>query len=79
MWTPFVAISDLVEKTSEIAAILKSLEASASPERSRMKDTLATQLSELLHLVFILAEHYGIELEESFMQTMNDYVLKFIK
>ncbi len=79
MWTSFVAISDLVEKTSEMAAIVKSLEVSTSPERSGMKDMLATQLSELLYLVFILAEHYGIELEESFMQTMNDYVLKFIK
>jgi hypothetical protein len=27
----------------------------------------------------VLAEHYGIELEESFLQTVNDYILRFIK
>jgi NTP pyrophosphatase (non-canonical NTP hydrolase) len=78
-WTSFVAISDLVEKTSEMAAIVKSLETSTSPERSGMKDMLATQLSELLYLVFILAEHYGIELEESFMQTVNDRIISTLK
>jgi len=30
-------------------------------------------------MILVLAENYGIELEEAFMQTVNDYVLRFIK
>jgi hypothetical protein len=26
-------------------------------------------------MIFVLAEHYGIELEEAFMQTVNDRVI----
>jgi NTP pyrophosphatase (non-canonical NTP hydrolase) len=40
---------------------------------------LATELSDLLYIIFVLAEHYGIELEDSFLQTVNDYMLKFIR
>jgi NTP pyrophosphatase (non-canonical NTP hydrolase) len=40
---------------------------------------LATELSDLLYMILVLAENYGIELEEVFMQTVNDYVLRFIK
>lgn len=40
---------------------------------------LATELSDLLYMIFVLAEHYGIELEESFLQTVNDYMLRFIE
>jgi len=32
-----------------------------------------------LYIIFVLAEHYGIELEDSFLQTVNDYMLKFIR
>jgi NTP pyrophosphatase (non-canonical NTP hydrolase) len=40
---------------------------------------LAAELSDLLYMIFVLAEHYGIELEEAFLQTVNDYMLRFIK
>ena len=29
-------------------------------------------------MVFVLAEHYGIELEESFMQTTNDRFMSML-
>jgi len=77
--TPLVATKDLLVKAGEIATVMKNLEASSPLEGSKMKDTLATRLSDLLYLVFVLAAHYSIELEESFMQTLNDYMLKFIE
>jgi NTP pyrophosphatase (non-canonical NTP hydrolase) len=36
---------------------------------------LAAELSDLMYTVFVLAEHYGIELEESFMQNMDDKII----
>ena len=78
-WTPFVMITDLLEEAGEVAAVTKGLEGFKHPDKPKTKDMLATELSDLLYIIFVLAEHYGIELEESFLQTVNDYMLRFIK
>jgi NTP pyrophosphatase (non-canonical NTP hydrolase) len=78
-WTPFVMVTDLLEEAGEVAAVVKGLEGFKPPEKPKTKEMLATELSDMLYIIFILAEHYGINLEESFIQTVNDYVLRFIK
>jgi len=78
-WTPFVMVTDLLEKAGEVATVVKGLEGFKPPEKPKTKEMLATELSDLLYITFILAEHYGINLEESFLQTVNDYMLRFIK
>jgi NTP pyrophosphatase (non-canonical NTP hydrolase) len=78
-WTPFVMVTDLLEEAGEVAAVVKGLEGFKPPEKPKTKEMLAAELSDLLYIVFVLAEHYGIELEEAFLQTVNDYMLKFIK
>ena len=78
-WTPFVMMTDLLEEAGEVASVVKGLEGFKPPEKHKTKDMLATELSDLLYIIFVLAEHYGIELEESFLQTVNDYMLRFIK
>jgi NTP pyrophosphatase (non-canonical NTP hydrolase) len=79
VWTPFVIVTDLLEEAGEAAAIVKGLEGFKPPEKPKTKDMLATELSDLLYIIFVLAEHYGIELEEVFLQTVNDYILRFLK
>jgi len=78
-WTPFVMVTDLLEEAGEVAAVVKGLEGFKPPEKPKTKEMLATELSDLLYIILVLAEHYGIELEESFLQTVNDYMLRFIK
>ena len=78
-WTPFVMITDLLEEAGEVAAAVKGLEGFKPPEKPKTKEMLATELSDLLYIIFVLAEHYGINLEESFLQTVNEYMLRFIK
>jgi NTP pyrophosphatase (non-canonical NTP hydrolase) len=78
-WTPFVMVTDLLEEAGEVAAVVKGLEGFKPPEKPRTKEMLATELSDLLYIIFVLAEHYGIEVEEAFMQTVNDYILRFVK
>jgi len=78
-WTPFVMVTDLLEEAGEVAAVVKGLEGFKPPEKPKTKEMLATELSDLLYIIFVLAEQYGIELEESFSQTVNDYMLRFIK
>jgi len=78
-WTPFVMVTDLLEEAGEVAAVVKGLEGFKPPEKPKTKEMLATELSDMLYILFVLAEHYGIELEESFLQTVNDYMLRFIQ
>jgi NTP pyrophosphatase (non-canonical NTP hydrolase) len=72
-------VTDLLEESGEVASAVKGLEGLKPPEKPEPKEMLATELSDLLYIIFVLAEHYGIELEESFMQTVNDYMLRFVK
>ena len=78
-WTPFVMITDLLEEAGEVAVVVKGLEDFKPPDKPKTKEMLAAELSDLLYMIFVLAEHYGIELEESFLQRVNDYVLRFMK
>jgi len=72
-------VTDLLEEAGEVASAVKGLEGFKPPEKPKTKEMLATELSDMLYMIFVLAEHYGIELEEAFMQTVNDYMLRFIK
>jgi len=78
-WTPSAMMIDLLSKAEKLASIIKSLEDSAPCSEQETKQTIASELSDLLYTVFVLAENYRVELEDVFMQTVNDYVLKFIK
>jgi len=78
-WTPLVTASDLLRESGKIAEVIKSFENSGTAKKPECKKTLSTELSNLLIIVFVLSEHYGIELEESFLETANDYILKFIR
>jgi NTP pyrophosphatase (non-canonical NTP hydrolase) len=77
-WTPFVMVTDLLEEAGEVASAVKSFEGLKSPDKPKTKEMLATELSNLLYISFVLAEHYGIELEESFLQTVNDRVISML-
>ena len=78
-WTPFVMVTHLLEEAGEVAAVVEGLEGFKPPDKPKTKEMLGTELSDLLYMIFVLAEHYDIELEETFLQTVNDYVLRFIK
>jgi NTP pyrophosphatase (non-canonical NTP hydrolase) len=78
-WTPFVMVTDLLEEAGEIASAVKGLEGFKPSEKPKTKEMLATELSDLLYMIFVLAEHYGVNLEESFLETVNGYILRFIE
>jgi NTP pyrophosphatase (non-canonical NTP hydrolase) len=78
-WTPFVMVTDLLEEAGEVASVVKGLEGFKPPEKLKTKEMLATELSDLLYMIFVLAEQYGVNLEESFLETVNDYILRFIE
>jgi NTP pyrophosphatase (non-canonical NTP hydrolase) len=77
-WTPFVMVTDLLEEAGEVTAVVKGLEGFKAPEKPKTKEMLATELSDLLYIIFVLAEHYDINLDKVFLQTVNDYILRLI-
>lgn len=77
-WTPLVMVATLLEGAGKVDSAVRGLEGSKPPENANTKETLATELSDVLFMVFVLAEHYGIELEESFMQTTNDKFMSML-
>jgi NTP pyrophosphatase (non-canonical NTP hydrolase) len=78
-WTPLSMVTDLLEKSGKVAAAIKELESFKPSEESKTKEMLAAELSDVLYIIFILAEHYGIELEEAFMQTVNDRIISMLR
>jgi NTP pyrophosphatase (non-canonical NTP hydrolase) len=78
-WTPFVMVTNLLKEAGEVASIVEGLEGFKPPEKPKKRETLAAELSDLLYMTFVLAEHYGINLEESFLETVNNYILKFVQ
>jgi len=68
----------LEENARNIIDMAKKLEDNSISEEPQTKNTLATALSNILFNVFVLAEYHGINLEESFLETVNNYILKFI-
>jgi len=77
-WDPFVIITDILEEAGEVAGVVKGLEGFKPSEKPKTKEMLAKELSDLLYGIFVLAEHYGINLEETFLEHVNDYILRFI-
>ena len=77
-WTPFVMMTDLLEEAGETAAAIKGLEGFKPAEKPKTKEMLATELSDMLYMIFVIAQHYDIELEDAFLETVNNYVLRFI-
>ncbi len=76
-WTPYTLMKDLLKEVSDTAETVKKLGGNTS-DQPKPNEGLATELSNILYFVFILAEYYGVNLEESFLQTMNDLILKFM-
>ena len=78
-WTPFVMVTDILEEAGEVASVVKGLEGFKPPEKPKTKEMLATELSDLLYMIFVLADYYGIELEEPFQKTINGYLARLTK
>lgn len=77
-WDPFIMVTDLLEEAGEVASTVKGLEGFKPPEKTKTKQMLATELSDLLYIIFVLAEHYNLDLEEHFSRTIQNYKSRFL-
>jgi len=77
-WDPFVIVTDILEEAGEVAAVVKGLEGFKPPDKPKTKEMLAKELSDMLYGIFVLAEHYGVSLEETFLEHVNEYLLRFL-
>ncbi len=67
--------ADFVKKATEVAERIGTLENSGL---SAEKEEFAKLLSELLFVMLILAERYGVSLEDSFLQAVDELILGFV-
>jgi len=70
----FDSATELVKKAGEIADKIKILQISDSLERGE----LAKMFSELLFSLFVLSERYGLNLEDSFLQAVDELIMGFV-
>jgi NTP pyrophosphatase (non-canonical NTP hydrolase) len=75
---PFVIVTDLLEEAGEVAGTVKGLEGFKPPEKPKTKEMLAEELSDLFFAVFVLAEHYGINLVKTYLEHVNNYLFRFL-
>jgi hypothetical protein len=64
---------DLVKKSKDIEERVKALE-----NMKANKSEVEKLISELLFSVFVFSERNGINLEETFLQTVDDIILSFV-
>ena len=69
------SVVGLLKKTEEIKNNIKALE---KPESSGDKEHLAKSLSELMFIMFVLAERNCVSLEDSFLQNVDELILGFV-
>jgi hypothetical protein len=74
-WSPLVVVDDIAKNSKKTAKLVKDAQIAKSPLDEKEKEVLATNLSDLLYAPFVLAEHFGLDLEEAFLQTMNDRMI----
>jgi NTP pyrophosphatase (non-canonical NTP hydrolase) len=65
----------LMKKAEEIA---KRIKAPENSDAASNKEALANLLSELLFAAFVMSEQQGVDLEESFLQSVNEVILVFV-
>ena len=65
---------DLKKKTDEIVDTVKNLTTSVDSASNKLM--LSKQLSDLLFAAFLLAEEHGINLEEAFLQRIDEFILE---
>jgi hypothetical protein len=66
---------ELVKKANEIAAKIDELKNSKALGE---KEETAKLLSELLFIMFVVAERHSISLEDSFLQSVDELILGFV-
>jgi len=76
---PFVVVADILEEAGEVASVVKGLEGYKPPEKPKTREMLGNELSDLLYSVFTLATMYGIQLEDTYVETVKGYRKRFLK
>lgn len=74
--TSIKTASELVKVSKRVVAEVQNV--ANKSDDAAAKENLQKLFSEVLYLTFVLAEHHDVNLEESFMQTIDEYILGFV-
>jgi phosphoribosyl-ATP pyrophosphohydrolase len=57
---------------------VKGPEGYKPPEKPKTRQMLAAELSDMLYAIFVLAEHHNLNLQETFIKTIQSYKSRFL-
>ena len=84
-WKTFKKLEKLTQKPSDKSATASDLTKKAAEISERVQqagppdsEASGKLLSELLFYAFVLAEHQGVDLEENFLQTVDELILGMV-
>ncbi|MCW4005971.1 MAG: hypothetical protein NWF04_05165 [Candidatus Bathyarchaeota archaeon] len=67
------------ELLSKVQKIAQKIAAAEQAGTKADKEELGQLLAGALHLMFILSEHHGVNVEDKFMQAIDEYVMGFVQ
>ncbi len=72
-WSPLAMLASITEELGEIAREINHLENIKIKKENEKKNTLKEELGDILFSIICIANHYNIDLEDSFNQTIKKY------
>lgn len=69
---------ELLKEAGEVAATVEGSESLKPSEDETTQRMLAEKLNNILYCVFVVAEHSHLDLEESFLEQVNDRLLSLL-
>lgn len=71
--------ADILSVAADLEFKAHALKEKAGTDKPPAKEDLAELLSGILFSAFVAAEHAGVDLEDSFLQSIDNYILNSVK
>jgi NTP pyrophosphatase (non-canonical NTP hydrolase) len=78
-WPPLSMLASLVEEVGELAREINSLEKIKKKKNTEPASSISLELGDILFSLVCLANHYEVELEDSFLRIMKKYADRDVK
>ena len=75
-WPPLSMLASLTEEVGELAREINNREKIKKKKTSELEMDISLELADILFSLICIANHYGVDLEESFKKVMEKYSIR---
>lgn len=72
-WSPLAMLASVTEELGEIAREINHLENIKIKKENEKKNSLKEEMGDILFSIICIANHYNIDLDDAFSQTIKKY------